>query len=286
MGKLSAKAGVSFLLAWWVLERIDVGELRAIFRQASSEFLFTALACYFLSLALSTLRSGYYLSDLGIQLRFMKGFRLYLLGAIGNIALPGGVGGDVYKAYRIRRFFSCPLTTILKAYFLERISGLWAIGVWLSVLSFWIPSLAHHGIPILAMFTAISIGYFLIIRRYFPQQAAGLVNKHLLSIGIQGLVSLSVICILYSQDKPFDAIPYLFGFHTSTILSVLNVGLSGLGVREFVMGYSAPWLRNDAALSVFTATVFWIISTVAAIPGLWELWRQNDSKDGEQEMAT
>ena len=91
--------------------------------------------------------------------------------------------------------------------------------------------------------------------------------------------------ILAAQPGAFSPASYLFGFHASTVLSILNIGLSGLGVREFVMGYTADALGNDTLLSVFTASTFWMVSTVSAMPGLWVFWKdgfkaRQPGKDG------
>lgn len=271
---MAAKAAVTGLLLWLVLGRVDTAELGAMVRQARLPGLLLGLMAYFSSLMLSAVRSGLYLADVGVRLAYPDGLRLYLVGVIGNIALPGGVGGDGYKTFRLRKAHGVPAKRILTAFLFERLSGLWAIGAWLAALSYGIPGLPFRGMPLLAAFAAATVAYGVVLKRFFPGQAAGMRPKHALSLGIQGLVSLSVLCILWAQPRPFAPAAYLFGFHASTVVSVLNVGLSGLGVREFVMGYSAEWLGNDAALSVFTASAFWLVSTAAALPGLWIIWRQ------------
>jgi uncharacterized membrane protein YbhN (UPF0104 family) len=272
--KLPARVLVTLLLLGLVFGRVDFGEVWAILAGSQPAWLLAALLAYFTSFVLSSVRSGRYLADVGIRLPFAEGLRLYLLGTVGNIALPGGVGGDGYKTLRLRQAHGVPAKRILTAFLFERLSGLWAIGAWLAVLSYRIPALPFRGMPLLAAFTAGSLAYAAVLKRFFPGQAAGMLPKHLLSIAIQGLVSLSVLCILAAQPRPFSPAAFLFGFHASTVVSILNVGLSGLGVREFVMGYSAAWLGNDAPLSVFTASAFWLVSTAATLPGFWVIWRQ------------
>ncbi|NDC78284.1 MAG: UPF0104 family protein, partial [Chitinophagia bacterium] len=237
-------------------------------------FLVLAVLTYFSSFLASTVRSGLFLRDAGIMLGLGKGLRLYLLGVIGNLALPGGIGGDGYKLLRLRQSHDVSGKRILKVFLLERVSGLWAIGAWLTALSWGIPSLPLRGLPALAGFLALSAAYALLLRRLFPEHAGGWLRKHALSLGIQGLVSLSVLCILAAQSRSYTPGSYLFGFHASTVLSILNIGLSGLGVREFVMGFTAEMLGNDPVLSVFTASAFWVVSTVAALPGLWVFWKE------------
>jgi uncharacterized membrane protein YbhN (UPF0104 family) len=271
--KLPAKVLVTVLLIALVFGRVDLGEVLAILAGSQPAWLLMALLCYFGSFLLSSLRSARYLADVGVRLPFLEGLRLYLLGTVGNIALPGGVGGDGYKTLRLRNTHGISARRILTAFLFERLSGLWAIGAWLAALSVDLPRMPVRTLPLMAVFVAGTLAYALVLKRFFPEQAAGMAAKHLLSLGIQGLVSLSVLCILAAQDRPYAATAFLFGFHASTVLSILNIGLGGLGVREFVMGYSAGWLGNDPALSVFTASAFWLVSTAASLPGLWVIWR-------------
>lgn len=272
--KPAAKGAVTLLLAWLVLRRVDTGELAQMVRASDPKFLVLAVLTYFTSFLASTVRSGLFLRDAEVRLGFGEGLRLYLLGVIGNLALPGGIGGDGYKLLRLRKSHDASAKRILKAYLLERVSGLWAIGAWLAALSWGIPGLPFGGLPILAGFLALSAAYALSLQKFFPEYAGGWFRKHALSLGIQGLVSLSVLCILAAQARSYTPSSYLFGFHASTVLSILNIGLSGLGVREFVMGFTAETLGNDPVLSVFTASAFWVVSSVAALPGLWVFWKE------------
>jgi len=283
----AVKGAVTLLLAWLVLRRVDISELGSMVRQSDPVFLLLAVLTYFSSFLASTVRSGLFLREADVVLGFGQGLRLYLLGVIGNLALPGGIGGDGYKLLRLRRSHDASGKRILKAFLLERVSGLWAIGAWLTALSWFIPGLPFRGLPALAGFLALSTTYALLLRRLFPEHAGGWLRKHTLSLGIQGLVSLSVLCILSAQTRVFTPASYLFGFHASTVLSILNIGLSGLGVREFVMGFTADVLGNDPVLSVFTASAFWVVSTVAALPGLWVFWQQGmpPGRDDEEENA-
>jgi uncharacterized membrane protein YbhN (UPF0104 family) len=283
-----AKGAVTALLALLVLRRVDISELASMVRQSDPVFLLLAVLIYFASFLASTVRSGLFLRDADVVLGFGQGLRLYLLGVVGNLALPGGIGGDGYKLLRLRKSHDASAKRILKAFLLERVSGLWAIGAWLTALSWFIPGLPFRGLPALAGFLALSAAYAFVVRRLFPEHAGGWLRKHTLSLGIQGLVSLSVLCILSAQTRDFTPSSYLFGFHASTVLSILNIGLSGLGVREFVMGFTAEALGNDPVLSVFTASAFWVVSTVAALPGLWVFWREGmppDRKVPEDDAA-
>jgi uncharacterized membrane protein YbhN (UPF0104 family) len=276
-GKLLLKAAVTALLVWLVFQKVDFRETARIFTESSPGWIIAALAVYFVSLLLSTHRSNLFLKDVGIDLDYPSGLSLYLQGGIYNIVLPGGIGGDGYKILVLNRSKGTPYRKILFAFLLERVSGLWAICFWLTVLGFLVPLPLIAPWQLAAAFSAGTIVYRFVVRRFFREHADGFVRKHLVSIGVQAFVMGGVSCLLLSQGVWREQPPYLFAFQSSTILSVLNIGLSGLGIREFAMSYASDVLKTSASLSVFVASSFWLLSLVAVLPGLYFLYREDST---------
>ena len=274
-GKLLLKAAVTALLIWLVFRKVDFRETVRIFTESKPGWLIAALFVYFCSLLLSTERSRVFLKDVGILQVYAEGLRLYLLGGVYNMVLPGGIGGDGYKTIVLRRSTGTPYREIITAFLLERVSGLWAIGFWLVAMGFFVPLPFVAPWQLAAAFVVGTVAYRLVARRFFPKHASGFIHRHLLSIGVQGLVMASVSCLLLSQGLWEGQLPYLFSFQSSTVLSVLNIGLSGLGVREFAMSYASDVLKTNASLSVFVASSFWLLSLVAVLPGLYFLYRDD-----------
>lgn len=275
---------VTALLIWLVSMRVDLMEIAAIFRTANAGWLAGAILIYGISLVISSHRSSIYLSGIGIKLSHWEALGLYLKGTVYNVLLPGGVGGDGYKILILRSTDGPTVKKIFQAFFFERLSGLWAICALLCILN---GTLDTPLLPPVWAWSVVGLGtiaYFFVMRRFFAEHAGYFVRTHLISLGIQSLVSVSVLCILKSQPLPFAFGPYLMSFHGSTIFSILNIGLSGLGVREFAMGYAAQMLQNDAALSVFVASAFWLVSTATAIPGLGFLFSRGKTRE-TAEMA-
>ncbi len=276
------RLSVTTFLVWLVSKRVDLEEIADIFVTANVGWLALAIVIYGGSLIVSSHRSNIYLSGIGLTLRPWNALGLYLKGTVYNVLLPGGVGGDGYKILVLRTKEGPPVKLIFQAFFFERLSGLWAICALLCILN------ATLNKPLLPTFwpwlllAAGTLAYYIVMRLFFSGHARFFLRTHLISFGIQCLVSFAVICILKSQPMPVNYGPYLVSFHGSTIFSILNIGLSGLGVREFAMGYAAQMLQNDAALSVFVASAFWLVSTTTAIPGLFFLFMKGNEK---QEQA-
>jgi uncharacterized membrane protein YbhN (UPF0104 family) len=262
------RVAVTVLLIWLVSKRVDLKEIAKIFNSVNTAWFVMAIIIYGFSLFVSSHRSAIYLRGIGILLRPWNALGLYMKGTVYNVLLPGGIGGDGYKILVLRTKDGPAVKQIFQAFFFERLSGLWAICTLLCVLN---TTLESPILPPLWAWLAIAfgtIGYYIIMRMFFSEHATYFLRTHLMSLGIQTLVSIAVVCILKSQPMPVAYGPYLLSFHGSTIFSILNIGLSGLGVREFAMGYAAHILQNDAALSVFVASAFWLVSTITAIPGL------------------
>lgn len=278
-GKLALKLGVTILLIVLVVKKTDISETKRIFQHSHPQWLFLATGIYFCSFLVSNIRSRSFLNGIGIRLPFAEGMKLYLRGTVYNIILPGGVGGDGYKILALRETNDVPAKKIFWAFFFERLSGLWAIGALLAGLGFIIPKQFADPILLLLAFALASMVYALVMKHFFSEYAGEFVTKHLLSAGIQCLVMASVSCVLFAQQIPFSLPAYLFSFQSSTIVSILNIGLSGLGVREFAMSYASDLLSTDPALSVYVATTFWIISTLASLPGLFFVFRERSRDD-------
>lgn len=272
---------VTALLIWLVSKRVDLHEIAAIFGTTNLLWLGIAIIIYGVSLMVSSHRSAIYLRSIGIDLGAWQALGLYMKGTVYNVLLPGGIGGDGYKILVLRTQDGPSVKQIFQAFFFERLSGLWAICTLLCLLN---TTLVTPIIPPVWFWLAIAlgtVGYYIIMGKFFSDYSKFFLRTHLISLGIQCLVSVAVICILESQPVKVLYGPYLLSFHGSTIFSILNIGLSGLGVREFAMGYAAQILQNDTALSVFVASAFWLVSTITAIPGLGFLFLGNRAKPTE-----
>lgn len=274
---------ITVVLIWLVSKRVNLPQIGNLLRTAAPGWLALAVVTYVSSFVLSSQRSAVYLASVGIRLRAWTSFGLYLQGTVYNVLLPGGVGGDGYKILWLRREGGPSVRQIFQAFFFERLSGLWAIMALLTALNGLLKDVL---LPPGLMWTTLALGtvaYYLVLRRFFPVFTGAFVRTHLISVIVQLQVSLAVICILQTQPLPVSIPSYLFSFHGSTVFSILNIGLSGLGVREFAMGYAARMLGTDPVISVFVASAFWIVSTAATLPGLWFVFVARGSKrnDGQ-----
>ncbi len=290
--KLLLKTGFTVLLVWLVFKKIDFNQVSDVILASNPFYLLAALVLYAGSQVISSWRLLGFLLKLKIPITFAFNLRLYLLGMFYNVFLPGGVGGDGYKIYLLRKKFGTPTRSLLLAMLLDRATGLWAISMLAAgcllllpalhvVWPGWYPVLEPNGgaaeplIPSGYIVLA-SAGFWLLWRlffRTFLQYFPGAVVRALI---VQSIQSAAVLLILRALHVETSLWPYLFSFLLATIATVIPLSVGGLGLREYVMLQLSVMLSIDGAVAVSTSLLFYVISTVAAMPGIWFVYRSKE----------
>ena len=134
--KLFLKIGFTALLLYLVLNKINFAEVKKIFQRSNPFYILLAFIAFFLSQVISSWRLLSFLNNIGLKINFGFNLRLYLLGMFYNIFLPGGIGGDGYKIYLLHKKSHFPAKQIFGAIFFDRLSGLWAVVLHGSYLTF------------------------------------------------------------------------------------------------------------------------------------------------------
>jgi hypothetical protein len=197
-----------------------------------------------------------------------------LLGLFYNIY--GGIGGDGYKIYLLRKRFQKPTRKIIFAILLDRVSGLWAIGFLFAALILMIPRIEIPWFVIIPTLITGTFIYYLILQKFFESYNRNFVKAHLKAIVVQTLQLLCVMCILLSQDFTGKFSPYLFSFLVSSIAAVIPIGAFGFGTREYVMVHISEVFDMVQSLAVFVTFTFSILSTLVALSGLWFVYRTKE----------
>jgi uncharacterized membrane protein YbhN (UPF0104 family) len=66
-----------------------------------------------------------------------------------------------------------------------------------------------------------------------------------------------------------DKVAYLVIFLVSSIVSVLPLTIGGIGSREVTFFYGASLLGLDETISVGISVVFFLITAVVSLMGIW-----------------
>jgi glycosyltransferase 2 family protein len=306
------KTIVSLGLLALVLNRIDFNRVWEQFQLLSPSFIIFALLFYTGCQWLSCWRWRVVLWASGHSAPMSSLLSSYFAGMFLNIFLPGTLGGDVYRVYRVAKSTQDSEVALVSV-FLERFTGLAAlsalaiiglppafklIGRWDIILLFAAcvgslvgavllissPKLLMLAEPwliklrlgkVVARFTKIQI-----LLRQFAQHRQALA----LSMGLSFLLQLAIVYYHYliaQQLKiPVSYLELLVFIPIIVVVTLLPISLGGIGLKEglWVYLFSRIGLGSEQALLLsLTITVFgWILSLPGAVILLFDStgWRQ------------
>lgn len=121
--KAVLRAAVGLAIIGLLVMRSDIQSIRRAIVRADPWLILLAFALLMALLAVSALRWEVFLRSLGVDLAPGPTLRLTFVGAFFNAFLPTGVGGDAYKAMRVRAP-GVPLSKTLASVFVDRIVGI------------------------------------------------------------------------------------------------------------------------------------------------------------------
>ncbi len=191
-----------------------------------------------------------------------------------NLFLPGGIGGDGYKVYLIKKYFKTEgIKKIVTAAFLDRISGLIAL-VFLCL-----PLLMLTSIYLLFSDPGINLGMFVLIGIYYP--IVILINRKIFksfkkafpatdfqSLLVQVSQLLCAFLILRGLGVHSFEFDYLELFLISSVAAVLPLTIGGVGIRELVFIYGYKYLVVDKNLAIAFTLTFFLITAISSLTGI------------------
>jgi glycosyltransferase 2 family protein len=278
-GTTVLKLVLSAVLLYFVYTKINLMEIKTVLGSSRPGYLFIALLLFIGSKLLAAFRLNLYFKTLGIRLLHSSNLKLYALGMFYNLFLPGGIGGDAYKGYRIKKAFGTPIKKVLSVLVLDRLSGLLALFLLACLLLYALQLSALEGYDWLALLLVpVSIGFFWMLgRRFFPYTLSIFWRSLSYSLGRSiGATSACVLCILMALSTEADQGAYLLVFLVSSIVSVLPLTLGGIGSREVTFYYGAELLRLQETRSIAISITFFLITALVSLMGIIYHFKQID----------
>src|SRR5690554_2139800 len=271
--KLLFKVIVTLGALYWVSTQVDFQQVRVALQTADFRFLFLALLAYICSQIIASSRLYGYFKAIDLPIGEVYNFKLYLLKLFYNLFLPGGIGGDGYKFYFLRKKFGVSGKPLFSAILFDRISGLWALALITSALVIFIPQLEiPNWIPV-AVVVLGTIVYYLVLRRFFRVFINGFVLSHFKAIGAWSFQILTVIMLLYGLGFDGKFSPYLFSFLLSTLVAIIPISLGGLGLREIANVGGATYFNLDTHVALLLSLFFYMTAALVALSGVYFLFR-------------
>lgn len=267
ISKLTLKLAVTALALYLVFTKVSLNDLKEVFTKSNPLFLLLGFISFFISIVISSWRLNTFFKGVNLYLPEVYNFKLYLLGMFYNISLPGGIGGDGYKIYFLRKKFQVKGRKLLSCVFFDRLSGMWALCLITAALVIFIPRLnIPNWAPILCVIVG-SIVYYFIMKHFFNDYATNFIFKHFKALGVQSLQVICAICILYGLEFGGKFSPYLLLFLISQIIAVIPLSIGGLGAREVVFIYGSDYFNLDPHRAVLISLISYFISAIISLMG-------------------
>ena len=272
LAKILVTVGALYL----VFRRVAWNEVADYFLRASPSLLIMAFLLTLLSHLVSAFRFRAYVKAEGVACNTREMLTLHFQGTLLNLMLPGGVGGDVYKAAMLHRRYQMRAKRLTQISLSNRLNGM----LWLIL---WAAILALGSRYFLDLATGISVFWPLLL---LPVLLAGLalyawISKRLLgesfsmqmrasaySFVVQACMAATAWCIglaLGGDPRLLDAVIL---FMVGCAASSLPISVGGIGVREWVLMRGSLWIGLTPAFGVALAMVFFALYVAVNIPFL------------------
>jgi len=266
----------SGFLLYLLFTKVPFNEIWVLWTDSNPLWLFGALVLFAASKWISLLRLHLLMNWLGLNWTFPLQARLYLLGMFYNLFLPGGIGGDGYKAFIYQKTSGLSLKKGLSALLLDRISGVWALAFWAVILAIFVDGLPFYERPWIYICAGIigSLAYGLLVYLLFTHTWGNFWKGSLLSLGVQGAQLLSALLLLWSLHAEQDILGYLVIFLISSVAAVLPLTIGGMGSREITFYYGSLWLGLDQTISLGISLLFFALTALVSLTGVYYHFRK------------
>ncbi len=274
--KTALKILVSLALLGYVLSQIDTRQLLQTLKSCDIFDLFLAFIFFNLSKIVASVRLNYYFKDLGIKLSETKALILYYVGMFYNLFLPGGIGGDGYKIYLLRKRHNTGYKDLIAATLLDRLSGLVALLFLAGLLVAW-STFSRLWPPLLyfALGGAVLVYpiFLWLHKKLFRKFTTYITTTTLLGLATQLLQLISAYFIVRALPAQVPLVDFLALFLISSVVAVLPLTIGGVGAREFTFLYGLRLIGHDPALGVAFSFLFFLITLISSALGIFFIHR-------------
>ncbi len=276
MGKRAVKFLIKLLLSllalYLLFQRVDFKSVVEVIKGSNFWFLFFAFVFFNLSKVVSSVRLNLFFKALGIKLSEIEALKLYYIGMFYNLFLPGGIGGDGYKIYLLKRANLSGVKELVQATVLDRLSGVTPLfifaGIFFLFSNFrsifgWFIYLDILGV-VLALPTLWLI-YRYLFKRFYKTFLSTTTLGFLTQL-LQLILAIFIAKALFIDNFLADV---LVIFLVSNIVAVLPVSVGGVGLREWVFLYGFSLLSLPVEKGVAFGVIFFLITAISSFFGLF-----------------
>ncbi|MDC6352558.1 lysylphosphatidylglycerol synthase transmembrane domain-containing protein [Zeaxanthinibacter sp. PT1] len=259
----------SLLLLYFIFTKIEPAKVWQVLKRSEPLYVLAALLFFIVSKILSAFRLNLYFHQLQVFLTQLSNLKLYLLGMFYNLFLPGGIGGDAYKGYLVRKKFDVRTKEVVAALVVDRLSGMLLLFIYACILA--ISSLPDY-VPGFSLYLGTGMVLSVLVfwglqKRYFPYLLPVFWSSFAFSAMVQFSQLIAAYFILKALAVDYAQVTYLLIFLISSIVAVLPLTLGGIGSREVVFYYGALWFGLEEQTSVGISMMFFLITALVSLGG-------------------
>ncbi|MEB2779446.1 lysylphosphatidylglycerol synthase transmembrane domain-containing protein [Algoriphagus sp. C2-6-M1] len=261
------------LALFLVFRKIDTDQLWQITKTIQWLWLIPAVLLFVLSKLFTAFRLNLYFKNISLYISERLNIKLYLIGMFYNLFLPGGIGGDGYKVYLLKKHYRTPVKSLVQASLLDRLGGLVAIVFLLLVLILPVDLVLPFASPIpwdfLVVLAALLVFpiFWMIQKLMFKAFLPSFWKANGWSIAGQLAQLLCAWFILKSLGVTENFLAYQLVFLLSSIVAVLPLTIGGVGARELVFVYAHTYVGINEAIAVAFSLIFFSITAVVSLIG-------------------
>jgi len=269
---VAVKVILTFTALYVVFTKINIADFKNIFININLYYLVLAFLFFNLSKIVSSVRLNIYFKHIGASISEIYALKLYYIGMFYNLFLPGGIGGDGYKIYLLKKEHQhIKVKDFLGASVLDRISGLVPLLFFAGLLFifskfytlyFYIDSIVIAGT--ILTFPSLYLLTKYLFNRYLPLYFKTTIFGSL----VQFLQLMSAFFIVYSLGVQDFMTEYMVLFLISSVVAVLPISIGGVGIREVTFLYGLSLISLDSTNGVVFALLFFLITAVSSFIGI------------------
>jgi uncharacterized protein (TIRG00374 family) len=245
------KTGFALGIIYWLVTqgKINFSALKEVLRP---DLIFVAMALTGVNLFILSERWRVLLQTQNLHPKPFELYKLTLIGTFFNFAMPGGVGGDLVKAFYFYKDHPQSKALAIPSVFVDRVLGLYTIVFMaLAVMLFDLNHILNNEI------LTHLLSAFVIIFFAFTVGLVFLFSKNKI---IMGLV-LKVLHFLPLREKFLKLYHsgQLYGSETKILLKVFSLSLIGQVLAVFIMYFVGQFTVSGASIPL---TTFFIVSPI------------------------
>lgn len=279
------KLSFSAFLIMLVLEEIDTTQVKKLLKTADYKYFFVAYLILVFTQVIGGLRMRYYLSRQQFIISKTYAVGMYYIGTLFNIILPGGIGGDGYKAFYFYKRFKFHWKNSVIGILRGRASGLFFLCVlWIAFAFFYkqhLTMIPHVDIVLIAALILIFPAYSICAKLFLKESLKIQLGAMPFSFAIQFLNLIAIILILNGLGNFDNIIGYIMVFLIANIVAVIPISFGGVGLREFTYVTMAASIGLNSDVGVSASLLFYLIYTSTAFIGVvpYILLRKMDARE-------